>query len=266
VVSYGNSFAISNGRDADGAFCAIKGLTLWAKGKALTNAQTDIANFNRATFLGAVSSAYIQVKQSPLLKSTDKAIIEAWLTELARQSRVFYQAKRDALTVQPNNIQYWGGFGIAMAGVALNNSDYFDWGVTALPLGACTATDQGALPREVAREERALHYHLFALQPLVGLAELAERNGRPGYSVCNGVLHKIIEFTLSSVDNPAIMAGLAGKAQLPLGILKSDNDLAWLEIYASRFPDFMWAPRLPSLRAFANSNLGGKLSAIYAVK
>ena len=266
LVGFSNSFATTGGRNTDGAFCTIKGLSLWAKGKALTDAQTDIANFNRATFLVAVSSAYIQVKQSVLLTSTDKAAIETWIGELTRQSRVFYQAKRDALQIEPNNIQYWGGLGIAMAGVALNKSDDFDWGVSALPLGACTATKEGALPREIAREERAQHYHLFALQPLVGLAELAERNGRPGYSVCDGALHRIIKFTLDSVDNPAMVEALAGKKQLTLGKIKSDNDFAWLEIYASRFPQFQWASRLPSLRPFSNTNLGGKITALYAVK
>jgi len=35
----------------------------------------------------------------------------------------------------------------------------------------------GTLPLEMGRGQRALHYHLFALAPLVTMAELAAANG-----------------------------------------------------------------------------------------
>jgi poly(beta-D-mannuronate) lyase len=266
TVALANDYEISRGKDQESAFCASRALYIWATGKGLTEATTDVANFNRATFLSGVAAAYIQIKGSKYVSVKEREAIETWLADLVQSTRSFYQVKRDSESVKPNNIQYWAGLAVATAGVALNRRDDFDWGIKALELGACTATIEGALPRELEREQRARHYHMFALQPLVALAELAERNGRKGYAVCGGSLHDIVKFTLDSIDSPTNIEWLTGVKQLPLDAIKSDNDLAWLEIYAQRFPNFAWRGRMASIRPFANTNLGGKLTELYQLK
>jgi poly(beta-D-mannuronate) lyase len=260
VVEFGNRFVLSGGADTKSAYCAGQGLALWAKGNALTIATTDVANFNRATFLGAVSSAYIQIKQSKQISSSDNTVIRNWLKRLSSETRSFYQKKRDSLSVKPNNIQFWAALGVANASVALNDRSGFKWAMTGFELGVCTITPEGAIPREVDRKSLALHYHTFALQPLVSLAELAERNGYDGYAACDGKLQTAVDFTLQQIDNPSALAALANAKQKSIGELKSNNDLAWLELYAKRFPEFPWAARMDALRPFSNTNIGGDLT------
>ncbi len=260
VVSLANGFAISHGKNRVAGQCAVRAIAEWARAGALLDAETQIAMFNRATFLSGVASAYIQIKQSPELAADDRSVIEDWLSQLSAKTREFYSRKRQSATVAPNNIQYWGSLGVAMAAIATGDRQSLDWAVEAVALGACQATPEGALPRELARKQRARHYHLFAIAPLVTLAELAERNGMQGYEACSGALHRIISFALGSVDDAGLIEELSGSTQLAMGSLKSATDLAWLEFYAARFPARAW--KLVKIRPLSNSYLGGNLTAL----
>lgn len=264
VVGYANTYALSKGRDLAAAYCAGQLLYSWASASAMEDATTDVAQFNRATFLAAVASAYIQIRASNVTPPQQWAAISSWLDRLSTLSRDFYQGKRGKGNAPLNNIQFWGGLGVAMTGVALNEREKLDWGLETLELGVCAATPQGALPAELARRERALHYHAFALAPLVALSELGQRNGQASYEVCNGALAKIIAFTLGAYDDPAQIKALSGFDQLPDTMEpETEASLAWLEIYARRFPQFLWAERMQALRPFAYTNLGGKLTQLY---
>jgi poly(beta-D-mannuronate) lyase len=262
VVKLANSFALSHGENRVAGQCAARAILAWAKAGALGEAKTQIAMFNRATFLAGIASAYIQIRQSPELKPDERTLIESWLRGLSDETREFYTKKRESKTVEPNNIQYWGSLGVAMAAIATGDQDSLAWAVEAVRLGACEATPEGALPRELARKQRARHYHLFALAPLVMLAEIAERNSLLGYEACGGALHRIVAFALHAIDDPSEIEELAGTKQLAMEPLKSDTGLAWLEPYAKRFPDKSW--RLSALRPLSNSYLGGNLTALYA--
>jgi poly(beta-D-mannuronate) lyase len=264
VISEANEYALSGGKKQSAAYCAAAALTKWAQSNAMVKAETDIANFNRATFLAAVASAHIQISGSNQFSTKQRDVVEGWMLNLSEATRKFYQAKREAKTVKPNNIQYWAAFAVATTAVALNRPDDLKWGVEGMALGACTATPEGALPREIERKDRALHYHLFALQPLIALAELAEQNGMEGYSVCGGSLQRIVDFTLNAATDPKQIEQLAGAQQLDWKPpTASDIDFSWLEIYAARFPDFGWSKQFAKLKPFANTNLGGKLTQLY---
>lgn len=261
VIRLANSFALSKGRDRKAASCAARALAEWAKAGAMSGAQTQIAMFNRATMLAGISAAYIQIRESRQFAPGEQAMIEDWLRGLAAQTRVFYQGKRDSKTVAPNNIQYWGSLGVAMAAIAANDKEQLAWAVEAVRLGACQATPEGALPRELARKQRALHYHLFAITPLVMLAEIAERNDLPGYDQCGGALHRVISFALRSLTDQDEIEALSGAAQISVGDLASNPTLAWLEPYAARFPDKSWL--IKTVRPLSNSYLGGNLTKLY---
>lgn len=260
VMALANSFALSHGENRVAGQCAVRSIAEWAKAGALIDAETQIAMFNRATFLAGIASAYVQIRQSPELTLEDRSAIEGWLSTLSAKTRVFYEAKRQSVTVAPNNIQYWGSLGVAMAAIATGDRQSLDWALEAVRLGACQATADGGLPRELARKQRARHYHFFAIAPLVMLAEIAESNGGPGYQTCDGALHRVITFALASIDDPALIEDLSAAKQLAMGSLKSETDLAWLEFYVARFPERAW--KLPELRPLSNSYLGGNLTSL----
>ena len=52
----------------------------------------------------------------------------------------------------------------------------FDWAMAAYDNGVNQIRPDGTLPLEMARGRRAFHYHLYALAPLVLLAEFGEAN------------------------------------------------------------------------------------------
>ena len=263
VVGLANDFTITNGENLEPAYCAGKAIVAWANAEALSYTPTENAAFNKALFLASVSSAFLQVSQSNQISIADQEVVKNWLAQMARDTQIFYTKKRESKSLKPNNIQFWAAFAVANAAVATGDMPAFDWAMKGLELGVCAATDEGAIPREVDRKALALHYHLFALQPLISLAELASINGRQGYDVCEGKLTKIVNFTLDQLDDPALIQELSGSEQKPVGALKSNNDLAWLEIYVRHSPNFSWAGRMESLRPFSNTNMGGRLTELF---
>ncbi|MEI9981465.1 MAG: alginate lyase family protein [Edaphobacter sp.] len=84
---------------------------------------------------------------------------------------------------QTNNHHYWRGLAAVSTGVISSDNDLFKWGVGVFKQGIDELDARGALPQEMARHERAIHYQSFALQPLVPLAEFAERQPRSAVRV-----------------------------------------------------------------------------------
>ena len=68
-------------------------------------------------------------------------------------------------------------------------------GIEAIPDGSLTA--------EMNRGEMALHYNLYALAPLIMLAELGLANGIDLYAYDDGAIHRPVKFCLAGrSDNP----------------------------------------------------------------
>ena len=86
----------------------------------------------------------------------------------------------------------------------------------------------GALPLEIKRGSRALHYHVFSSQALVLIAELGRRNGLDLYGVKGGVLKKLIERTTKGLSDPRFFTEKTGEVQTWVGRLNGSK-LAWME-------------------------------------
>jgi poly(beta-D-mannuronate) lyase len=137
-----------------------------------------------------------------------------------------------------NNHLYWAGFAAMSAGIAVNDRSLFDWGVTTYKDGVDEIAPDGTLPLEMARGQRALHYHLFALAPLVTMAELAAANGEDSYSYNHSKLHLLVSRTLAGLTDNHYFSTKAGALQdtPEKGKIKS-NDVIWVMPYVRRFPD-----------------------------
>jgi uncharacterized protein (DUF433 family) len=107
------------------------------------------------------------------------------------------------------------------------------------------------------RAGMALHYHLYALGPLVILAELFEANGRDVYADRDGAIHRLAAFCASALQDPASVERLTGFKQVVSNPL-SGTDIGWAIPYARRFPN----PALQALLAKAagtrSSQWGGE--------
>jgi poly(beta-D-mannuronate) lyase len=149
----------------------------------------------------------------------------------------------------------------------VGNREFFDFGMKAFDEGACAVTSDGYLPLELKRGNAALHYHVYALHPLMLLAELAQRNGHSGFEACGGGLRRLAENVLAGAENPANFEQRAGAKQKP--VLGQGQDLpktlwGWLAIYARHAtlaPN--WQQRLNATSRLAAAETGGDEITLY---
>lgn len=261
VVKMANRYT-QDGRAAD-ARCALTWLNAWAEGKALTEMSNPNAQFERAQIVTGLGIALIQI--SPAVEGDARlATVTRWMSGLATSTDAFFSATRDKLRGSRNNHAYWAALASAAVAVVADDRKLLDWAVKTYKDGVCGATAQGGLPLELTRGKKALEYHLFALNALVPIAAFAEANGIKAYSICDGALSRIVQFTLQSVADPSAIAAAAGKPQEPFPKgLPPAQSVAFLELYRRAFPEAPIDARLLALRPFVSTALGGNQTLLY---
>ena len=103
-------------------------------------------------------------------------------------------------------------------------------------MGIDAIQPDGSLKAEMNRAQMALHYHLYALAPLIILAELGEANGLDLYAEDKGAIHRLVNFCLAGLEDPTLLQKRTGVAQvvtLPYG----GSDIGWAVPYVRRFPN-----------------------------
>jgi poly(beta-D-mannuronate) lyase len=232
----------------------VDGLFAWASADALLGQVNRGGLYQSKWALGAYALDYLKVRDDAALDPKRKLRVEAWFRRLA--ARVMsYAGEHADWPDHANNHAYWAGMAVAAAGIACNDGALFDWGVAQYGLFLQQLRPDGTLPLEMARGKRALHYHLFALAPLVMLAELAEVNGIHLYAASGNAIDHLVKRSLAGVADPHQFGLAAGAEQ----VVPEASDLAWLEIYQARFPSPTtsgWLTRRPFVSGF----LGGDLT------
>jgi poly(beta-D-mannuronate) lyase len=104
-----------------------------------------------------------------------------------------------------NNHIYWAGLAVAAAAIANNDHDAGQWAIYTYRMGLANIQADGTLNAEMNRAQMALHYHLYALAPLIMMAELGEANGIDLYSENGGALHRLVKFCVAGLEDPAIL-------------------------------------------------------------
>ena len=116
----------------------------------------------------------------------------------------------------------------------------------------------GTLKRELARGGRAIHYHAFAVMPLVVLAELGAAMGDGDwYALNDGALHRLVSVTAKGLAEPALFAKLAAVPQQP----HPGTGAGWAQLYERRFPGRVALPAMKS----GDRWLGGDVTALMRV-
>lgn len=210
--------------------CALTWLRGWAQGGAyLGTVNSKQAEAQRKWDLAGTSLAYVKLRK--WATAQDRALIEPWLAKWADAARAVFNDPG----IKRNNHWYW--LGLAQMGVALATDDANRW-QSAKAIFEDALKDiapDGTLPLEMAREARALHYHVFATEPLIVMAELAAARGEDWYALKDGALHRLVKTTADGLRDPALFDKLAGIAQQrPV-----KSGYGWAELYRSRFFDRM---------------------------
>lgn len=266
VVKKANRFVASGGNNVKAA-AETGGLLLpWAASNALSQITSGPAQLNRSTALSAIALAYIQVRGAFDPESPDNRQVAAWLGSIGKGVTAAYEGDERGRWSMANNHRYWAGLAAAATGLATTDRTLLGWGTQSARIGLDQVTKQGALPLELARGRRALSYHAYAVAPLVVLAEIDARNERALSGDSIQSLHRLVDFTLGGLEDPAAVARLAGFEQEPLakdGDPFERHDIAWLEMYEARYPGrTRWSERLSALRPLSSTALGGNLTVL----
>jgi poly(beta-D-mannuronate) lyase len=260
------SDAYLGGETRDGALaaCVLDWLHDWAAQGAMLKAESHQGEFIRKWGLSPVSASYIKVRNAPGLDTRRKAEVEHWIAGWARTVRDEYDNHTERSSRHNNHLN-WAALGVTWAGVALDDRTLLDWGIAKYRAALGQIAADGTLPLEIARKSKARHYHLFALQPLVFIAETAARNGLDLYAERDGALHRLVARVLQSLDDPSYIARAAGATQEWVGNLDGGK-LTWMEPYYARFADARLRPWLDRYRPLKNRRTGGNATLLYGAR
>jgi poly(beta-D-mannuronate) lyase len=247
------------------ADCVMTWLHAWAQGNALTELNSLNARLAVAPRLSGFALAFLQVRDIATPDPVRDATTIAWFQQHADQVMEFFETEAGPLASR-NNLRAWAGLATAAIGNITGDLETTQWARESYKLLVCGAEESGALPAEMERGERALHYQLHALAPLTVSIGILDPNKEAEEELCSAKLQKIAQFTIEGVENPEIVAELVGDEQVFSGDDESElasYQLAWAEPYLARYPFEALATYIEPLRPLKYSKLGGNLTEIY---
>jgi poly(beta-D-mannuronate) lyase len=187
--------------------------------------------------LSGAAIPYLKVRNSGIGSPQQDAEIQRWFRDLARRVQFYFdQGKGHPKSDAYNNHLYWAGLALASEGVADNDQAAFLWGIATYYQGVGLIQSDGSLVAEMNRAGMALHYQLYALAPLIMLAEFGEANGVDMYNVNHGAVHRLVKFDIAALRDPSLIAKRTGVEQ-NTSVPYSGNEIGWAVPYVKRFPD-----------------------------
>jgi poly(beta-D-mannuronate) lyase len=245
----------SGGRNLSGMReCAISWLEKWASADAL---RTNGAGGYELRLFGVISAATSLAKIVGMEQSCDPRVskILAWLHGLIRN--IVDDESSGRPPGRENNVTYWTAYGAFVIGLMTSEDDLKQWAIDVYTRALSDVTEDGFLPRELARGSLALNYHFFALTPLTLLRLLAENHGFQDVTRYDSELHLLTQRSIEAITAPSLMSE---KASIELRLDKDLMDLAinqiFLETYACRFPEKQQALPLTQQPALRDWRLG----------
>jgi len=262
ITRMSDAYLAAKTRDPARAGCVLDWLYAWAAKGAMLKATSHQGEFVRKWGLAPVAASYIKIRHAPSLDPARRAAVTAWIARWAGIVRDDYDSHPERSS-RRNNHLYWATLGVMWAGVALDDRALFDWSVAKYRLALRQIAPDGTLPLELARRSKARHYHLFALTPLVFIAETAARNGVDLYRADGDALRRLVARVVASLDDPSYFEKSTGVKQQWVGKLDGGK-LTWMEPYYARFGDARLKSWLDRFRPLKNRRTGGNATLLYA--
>ena len=254
IVSAADAYRTTGSREA--ANCTVSLLAQMASNKTLTGRMSSgQAYYVQGWLAGAFAVADLKVRDSEVGSPEQQKLISDWLTVLANATRGWYDeaARRHP---QGNNHLYWAGAEIAAVAAVADRQDLLQWAVHSFKNGADQVAADGTLPLELARSTRAFHYHLYALAPLVFLAEMGEANGLDLYTYNHHAITRLADACVSGLQDPTLFETKAhAKQEVPK--VPSGDDANWTVPYGRRYPSDRIIAITKNARTLSSLYLGG---------
>ena len=257
IVDAADGYRMTGSRDA--AQCAIQHMVAAAKDGVFTGRMSsNQAYYVQGWVIGAIAIAFLKVRGSGQIHPEQQREILTWIVKVVQQTENYYDARRQKGNGDAeNNHLYWAGVEISAAGIAANNRELFDWGMSTYHAGVAQIEPDGSLPLEMKRGQRALHYHLFAAAPLVYLAEFGEDNGLNLYAEHNDALKRLVGLsTRGMVDNTFFVKSSGIAQDTPSGPPTAEQ-ISWAKPYTARFPNPLISQLLAQAPSLSYMYLGG---------
>lgn len=243
VANQSDQYALDPIKNKAQGQCTADWIYSWAKnGALLGEMKTEQSFYERKWMLAGLALVYAKVKNAA--PDENRTTIETWLSRLADLTIEHSAAYKGAR----NNHYYWEGLAVGAVGKITTNKKDLDWATNVFETGMNDISNEGTLPKEMARGQRALHYHLFSAAPLVLLSSILDRSSPK--------LKLLVNFIVKSSQDPAEITKLSGAVPEK----EADADYAWLNVYLRKYPDPQIAKFLTSKKQPRYSKLGGNLS------
>ncbi len=251
IVLAADSYRRTGSRAA--ANCALVLMTAAARDGIFAGTMSSRQDFYVQGWLtGAIAIAYLKVRDSTLVTGQQEKVLFPWFRRIVTQTKHFYRQGH-----AKNNHLYWAGVEIAAAGIATNDQKLFDWGVEAFQTGVEQIDANGTMPLEMRRGRRALHYHFYALAPLVYLADFGQANGLDLYAENHNALQRLVHFCISSYVDGSLIAKLSGASQETQSGAPAADLVSWAVIWKSQFHDPEVTTYLQKATSLNSLYLGG---------
>ena len=230
-ITSGMNQWVATGNQAEAA-CALQQLDAWAQAKALTDYDPKAWSQSWYQAEWSLASAGVTesvLKQDTALDAAKQERVTKWL-QRAAHNLISYEE----LAKAGNNHHYWRALAATSIGVLAADDTLFRFGVQTFHEAVGQEDANGAFPLEMARHENAIHYQSFALQPLVMIAELAERQSVDlyGYSEHGRTIRGAIQFLGKAIADPSVVRQYTNDEQK---MSFSPGDVAELNFYFARF-------------------------------
>jgi poly(beta-D-mannuronate) lyase len=246
IVDLADRFRATGSRQA--AQCTLRLLAQMAHNETMAgHMSSQQAYYVQGWLAGAMAVAYLKVRESGFDSPAQAKATGQWLGRLGDSTRAWYDAAEKKRPEQNNHL-YWAGAEIASIAAVSDRKDLLDWALATYRNGVDQILADGSLPLEMARGQRALHYHLYALTPLVFLAEMGEVNGQDLYAYRDHALARLVAICVHGLSDPSLFEQRTGvKQEVPKNA--SGDDAWWTKPYATRFP----SPQISSIADHAET-------------
>ncbi len=247
--------------------CVLENLETWAEADALLPADINhVGQAVRKWALAAAANAYLRVKLSSAESDLDPARldrIEAWFGKVANGVREYYTDREPR---KVNNHDYWAAWAVMSTAVATKDCGHWNWSMAKFSEAMDQISVDGYLPKELSREDRALEYLNYAMQPLTLIAVFAEINSIPVHEEYGDSLTRLAQNVVNGLEDSSDIQAITGYEQITDGLLTAWG-LAWMKPWAETWGE------LPGMSEFLaahgpvkNTRLGGDIEFLYGIK
>lgn len=245
------------------ADCILAQMGAWARADSLAEIGTETAALTVGSRLAALALIAQEVWPNAS-RAAPKEEVAAWLSRRVEEQMVFWETATEGAA--RGNLRLWAATAAAAVGDFADDPVARGWATWSATYIMCSADAGGALPQEMSRGARAMHYQLHATAPLVTTVAVLNRQGIDLRNRCNGALSRIVNFTLDEVENGG--QGVLIRTGVAQTVFEGDGiqsfQLAWIEPWLALGADARAERIAEPMRPLSYSKLGGDLTAIWA--